>query len=119
MAYRRLGRHRTIYYRGRLFAKPYHYQNDQEAAHLWYHDHVLGITRLNVYMGLVGFYFIRDANEDKLRASNVLPSYPYEIPLALMDRTFDQNGQLFYPSEDPAERPIYPIPHIYPNSSVT
>ena len=100
-------------YRGRLFAKPYHYQNDQEAAHLWYHDHVLGITRLNVYMGLVGFYFIRDANEDKLRTSNVLPSYPYEIPLALMDRTFDQNGQLFYPSEDP-ETPDLPHPTHLP-----
>jgi len=100
-------------YRGRLFAKPYHYQNEQEAAHLWYHDHVLGITRLNVYMGLVGFYFIRDANEDKLRALNVLPSYPYEIPLALMDRTFDQNGQLFYPSEDP-ETPDLPHPTHLP-----
>ena len=100
-------------FRGRLFAKPYHYQNDQEAAHLWYHDHVLGITRLNVYMGLVGFYFIRDANEDKLRATNVLPSYPYEIPLALMDRTFDQNGQLFYPSEDP-ENPDLPHPTHLP-----
>src|SRR5215510_5912281 len=100
-------------YRGRLFAKPYQYQNDQEAAHLWYHDHVLGITRLNVYMGLVGFYFIRDSNEDKLRATNVLPSYPYEIPLALMDRTFDQNGQLFYPSEDP-ETPGLPSPTHLP-----
>jgi len=100
-------------YRGRLFAKPYQYQNDQEAAHLWYHDHVLGITRLNVYMGLVGFYFIRDANEDKLRQSNVLPSYPYEIPLALMDRTFDQNGQLFYPSEDPTT-PDLPNPTHLP-----
>ena len=69
-------------------------------------------------MGLVGFYFIRDANEDRLRATNVLPSYPYEIPLALMDRTFDQNGQLFYPSEDPAG-PIYRIRRICPNSSVT
>jgi spore coat protein A, manganese oxidase len=100
-------------FKGRLFAKPYQYQNDQEAAHLWYHDHVLGITRLNVYMGLAGFYFIRDANEDKLRANNVLPSYPYEIPLALMDRTFDQNGQLFYPSEDPTA-PDLPHPTHLP-----
>ncbi len=92
----------TDLYRGRLFAKPYTYQNEQEAAHLWYHDHVLGITRLNVYMGLAGFYFIRDANEDKLRATNVLPSYPYEIPIMLGDRMFDENGQLFYPSQDPA-----------------
>jgi spore coat protein A len=98
---------------GRLFAKPYRYQNEQEAAHLWYHDHVLGITRLNVYMGLAGFYFIRDANEDRLRASRVLPSYPYEIPLMFQDRIFDQNGQLFYPSEDP-ENPDLPSPTHLP-----
>jgi spore coat protein A, manganese oxidase len=98
---------------GRLFAKPYHYQNEQEAAHLWYHDHVLGITRLNVYMGLAGFYFIRDANEDRLRATNVLPSFPYEIPLMLLDRLFDRNGQLFYPSEDP-ENPDLPSPTHLP-----
>lgn len=100
-------------FRGRLFSKPYHYENDQEAAHLWYHDHALGITRLNVYMGLAGFYFIRDANEDRLRANNVLPSYPYEIPLMIMDRTFDQNGQLFYPSEDPST-PGLPTPTHLP-----
>lgn len=100
-------------YKGRLFAKPYQFQNDQEAAHLWYHDHVLGVTRLNVYMGLVGFYFIRDANEDALRAANVLPSYPYEIPLALSDRTFDDKGQLFYPSVD-TENPDAPNPTHLP-----
>lgn len=98
---------------GRLFAKPYQYENVQEAAHLWYHDHVLGITRLNVYMGLAGFYFIRDANEDLLQATNVLPSYPYEIPLMFSDRLFDQNGQLFYPSEDPAT-PGLPSPTHLP-----
>ena len=87
-------------YKGRLFAKPYHFQNDQEAAHLWYHDHVQGVTRLNVYMGLMGFYFIRDLNEDSLRAANILPSYPYEIPIAISDKVFDENGQLFYPSVD-------------------
>ena len=38
--------------------EPYYYQNDQEAATLWYHDHALGITRLNVYAGLAGYYFI-------------------------------------------------------------
>ena len=100
-------------FRGRLFAKPYQYENAQEAAHLWYHDHVLGITRLNVYMGLAGFYFIRDANEDRLRSTNVLPSYPYEIPLMFSDRMFDQNGQLFYPAEDP-ETPGLPSPTHLP-----
>jgi spore coat protein A len=88
-------------YTGRLFSKPYRYANDQEAAHFWYHDHVLGVTRLNVNMGLAGFYFIRDANEDYLRLANVLPSWPFEVPLMFLDRMFDAAGQLFYPSTDP------------------
>lgn len=44
----------------------YQYPNDQRAAGLWYHDHALGITRLNLYTGLEGFYFIRDSVEDDL-----------------------------------------------------
>ena len=27
---------------------------------LWYHDHALGVTRLNVMSGLAGFYLVRD-----------------------------------------------------------
>jgi Multicopper oxidase len=44
----------------------FEYRNDQQAATLWYHDHALGVTRLNVYAGLAGFYLIRDAVEDSL-----------------------------------------------------
>jgi spore coat protein A len=83
---------------GRLFAKPYTYENTQEAGTLWYHDHALGITRTNVYMGLAGFYILRDANENSLRASNVLPSHPYEVPVVIQDRMFTADGALFYPS---------------------
>jgi spore coat protein A, manganese oxidase len=73
----------------------YTYPNAQEAATLWYHDHTLGITRLNVYAGLAGFYLLRDpANEP---AS--LPSGPFEREIAIQDRMFDTNGQLFYPTE--------------------
>jgi spore coat protein A len=42
----------------------YYYPNQQDAAHLWYHDHALGITRLNIYAGLFGNYFVRDGFED-------------------------------------------------------
>ncbi|HET9701191.1 MAG TPA: multicopper oxidase domain-containing protein [Burkholderiales bacterium] len=84
--------------RGRLFATPYTYENNQEAGTLWYHDHALGITRTNVYMGLAGFYILRDANENSLRASGVLPSHPYEVPVVIQDRMFTANGALFYPS---------------------
>lgn len=70
----------------------YHYPNSQPAATLWYHDHAVGITRLNVYAGLSGFYFLRDDQERSMH----LPSSDYEIPLVLHDRTLDDDGQLVY-----------------------
>jgi spore coat protein A, manganese oxidase len=76
----------------------YHYPNNQDAAMLWYHDHALGINRLNVYAGLLGLYFIRDEFEDALN----LPRGKYELPLVLCDRIFDLDGKLIYPvSADP------------------
>ena len=84
---------------GRLFSTPYLYENLQEAGTLWYHDHALGITRTNVYMGLAGFYILRDANENGLIADGVLPSSPaYEVPIVIQDRVFDSAGQLVYPA---------------------
>lgn len=70
----------------------YHYPNDQQATTLWYHDHALGLTRLNVYMGLAGFYLIRDSAEDALN----IPRGPNEIPLVIQDRTFNLDGSLRY-----------------------
>ena len=70
----------------------YFYPNQQLPATLWYHDHALGITRLNVYAGLSGFYFLRDAGERNME----LPSGDFEIPLMLQDRTLDDQGQLVY-----------------------
>ena len=81
-----------------FYSKPYTYENTQEAGHLWYHDHALGITRTNVYMGLAGFYFLRDANENALRDAHVLPSFPYEVPIVIQDREFTSTGQLLYPT---------------------
>jgi len=76
----------------------YFYPNAQDAATLWYHDHTLGINRLNVYAGLLGLFVIRDSVEDSLH----LPSKEYEIPLVICDRMFDKDGQLYYPvSENP------------------
>ena len=46
--------------------KTYMYPNDQAATTLWYHDHAIGITRLNVHAGLAGFYLVRDDHEDAL-----------------------------------------------------
>jgi spore coat protein A len=75
----------------------YEYPNNQEAGTVWYHDHALGITRLNVYAGMAGFYLIADA-EDTLGPDNAfgLPSGQYEIGLAIQDRTFNEDGSLFY-----------------------
>jgi len=89
----------------------YTYDNDQEAGTLWYHDHALGITRLNVYAGLAGFYLLRDNNELRLLRQNVLPQGPYELGLAIQDRMFSADGQLFYPSTDPDIEPGFdPLP---------
>jgi spore coat protein A len=72
------------------------YPNDQQATNLWYHDHTLGITRLNMIMGLAGFYFIRDAVEDALN----IPKGQFEIPLLMQDRLFNPDGTLLYPVAD-------------------
>lgn len=100
-------------YRGRLYSATYTFDNRQEAAHLWYHDHALGVTRLNVYMGLAGNYFIRDLNEDFLVASGQLPGYPYELPICIQDRQFSATGGLNYPATDPAN-PQAPNPTHLP-----
>nr|WP_239537873.1 multicopper oxidase domain-containing protein [Dyella mobilis] len=77
----------------------YHYPNGQDAATLWYHDHAMGITRLNVYAGLAGAYIVRDSEEQALQ----LPSGGYDIPLMLCDRLVAQDGSLYYPvSDDPS-----------------
>lgn len=76
----------------------YHYANDQEPTTLWYHDHTLGITRLNVYMGLAGFYLLRDPNKNLDGKYSNLPRGKYDIPLAIQDRSFYDDGSLLFPS---------------------
>ena len=71
----------------------YHYPNQQEPALLWYHDHAMGINRLNICAGMAGLYVIRDSFEDALN----LPKGEFEVPLVLMDRMFSTDGQLYYP----------------------
>jgi spore coat protein A len=79
--------------------KKYIYQNDQGAGNLWYHDHALGITRLNVYAGMAGFYFVRDDVDTGLPNNPLgLPAWPYEKAYAIQDRMFRNTGELFYPA---------------------
>jgi len=91
----------------------FQYPNNQRATTLWYHDHTLGMTRLNVYAGPAGFYLIRGGPDDVVLDSRdgttaILPgpaptvgSNPfgtfYEIPIAVQDRSFNADGSLFYP----------------------
>jgi spore coat protein A, manganese oxidase len=80
------------------------YPNEQDAAMLWYHDHTLGINRLNFYAGLFGTFFIRDSVEDALN----LPKGKYELPLILYDRLFTREGQLLYPVSPDPQSPWIP-----------
>jgi len=82
----------------------YQYSNEQFAAPLWYHDHAMGITRLNVYAGLAGLYLLRDDAELALN----LPSGDYEVPLVVQDKQFTPAGKLFYPVTSGVG---FPYPH--------
>ncbi len=80
------------------------YPNQQDAAMLWYHDHAMAITRLNIFAGLFGLYILRDDAEDGLN----LPKGEYEIPLILYDRSFREDGQLYYPVSGNPGKPWVP-----------
>jgi spore coat protein A, manganese oxidase len=95
----------------------FQYPNENRASTIWYHDHALGMTRLNVYAGPAGFYLVRggpagdkavlDTRTGKTavlpgpaprEGDKFPPNKPYrEIPIAIQDRSFDADGSLFYP----------------------
>jgi FtsP/CotA-like multicopper oxidase with cupredoxin domain len=95
----------------------FEYPNLNRASTVWYHDHTLGMTRLNVYAGPAGFFIIRGGPDgdaavvdSRSSAVAVLPGpapkendkFPpnktyYEIPIAIQDRAFNTDGSLFYP----------------------
>ena len=99
---------------GRGFAI-FQYPNLNRASTIWYHDHALGMTRLNVYAGPAGFYLVRGGPDDTVLDSRTglaaklpgpaprendkfPPNKPYrEIPIAIQDRAFNADGSLFYP----------------------
>ncbi len=81
-----------------------HYPSKQDAAMLWYHDHALGINRLNVFAGLLGAFLVRDEFEDGLG----LPREKYEVPLVIYDRVLDLQSQLNYPVSPDPQKPWTP-----------
>ncbi len=87
-----------------------HYPNRQDAATLFYHDHTMGINRLNIYAGLQGMYLIRDEAEDSLN----LPRGKYEIPLLVYDRFLLPDGQLEYPVSPKPDKPW--VPEVFGNA---
>ena len=76
-------------------ARSHHYGGRQEAAGLWYHDHAMGITRLNVYAGLAGQYLLRDEFDTGAPDNPLsLPAGEFELPLVIQDKIFDRSGHL-------------------------
>ncbi len=108
-------------------AAVFEYPNEQRAATMWFHDHTLGMTRLNVYAGMAGFYLLRDEAEAALNLPGPAPQAGdepgtryYEIPIAIQDRSFYADGRLFYPDTrtffDEYEGPYFPdgpVPPIW------
>lgn len=103
---------RDYLFHGPMFrGEVYEYTNHQPGGILWYHDHAIGITRLNVYAGLAGFYLIRDKLEQRLN----LPRGKYEIPIMIQDKAFNVDGSLFYPdnSTPPVSKPVPSTPSFF------
>ncbi len=75
----------------------YYYPNNQSARMMWYHDHAMGITRLNAYAGVASAYFIRDLFEGLMVVTSGLPKFVEnggrELPLIFQDKIF-QNGNV-------------------------
>lgn len=73
--------------------KSYHYPNNQHPGNLWYHDHAMGLTRVNLLAGLIGTYIIRDPSiESPLKLPH---GNEFDLPLMLFDRSFKTDGSIF------------------------
>jgi spore coat protein A, manganese oxidase len=81
-----------------------HYPNqrpEMPASLLWFHDHGLGTTRLNVFAGLAAAYIVRDEFDTGSEPNPIgLPGGAYEIPLVVQDRQFNPDGTFLYPRSD-------------------
>jgi spore coat protein A, manganese oxidase len=78
-----------------------HYPNEQPATLLWFHDHALGATRLNVFAGLAAAYILRDEFDTGAEPNPIgIPGGAYEIPLVIQDRQFNSDGTFLYPISD-------------------
>jgi len=90
------------------------YPNINNPATIWYHDHAMGMTRINVMAGLAGFYLIREPGD---KVAPHLPSGQYEVPLAIQDRIFNPDGTLWFPTDgiNPDVHPNW-VPEFFGNT---
>ena len=71
---------------------------EQSARLMWFHDHAMGATRLNVFAGLAGAYLLRDEFDTGTEPNPIgVPGGAYEIPLVFQDRQFNTDGTFRYP----------------------
>ena len=86
-----------------------HYTNQQPqmpASLLWFHDHGLGATRLNVFAGLAAAYILRDEFDTGSEPNPIgIPGGAYEIPIVVQDRQFNPNGTFLYPTSEFSDAP--------------
>ena len=97
-------------------SKTYEYGNSQKGAILWYHDHALGNTRLNVMAGLAGFYLLVDPDEEAIFTTPTvgLPALDYTVGLAIQDRDFYADGSVNYPTvPDPGSGHDHWVPEYF------
>ncbi|MGZ4213370.1 MAG: multicopper oxidase family protein [Actinomycetota bacterium] len=76
-------------------------QPQMPASLLWFHDHGLGATRLNVFAGLAAAYILRDEYDTGAEPNPIgIPGGAYEVPLVIQDRQFNPDGTFLYPVSD-------------------
>jgi spore coat protein A len=87
------GQTQTVSYTNQLPQMP--------ASLLWFHDHGLGATRLNVFAGLAAAYVLRDQYDTGTEPNPIgIPGGAYEVPLVIQDRQFNRDGTFLYPTSD-------------------
>lgn len=95
------------------------YPNQQSARLLWYHDHAMGLTRVNAYAGLATGYILGDDAEAILVGARILPGLGsgQDIPLILQDKTFFDGNDSSYPVASARRGDLW-YPHLYQASSL-
>src|SRR6266496_4389085 len=96
-----LGQTQSVFYTNQALPFPTSMDGGMPASLLWFHDHALGATRLNVFAGLAAAYILRDQYDTGTEPNPIgIPGGAYEIPLVIQDRRFNRDGTFLYPASD-------------------